>query len=37
MSEMIYIKRQKNKINLQTDTEFLDKTYVISLIIYNIL
>jgi len=28
MSEMIYIKRQKNGLNLHTDTEFLDKTYM---------
>ncbi|KYM89491.1 hypothetical protein ALC53_02330, partial [Atta colombica] len=27
MSEMIHIKRQINGINLQTDTEFLDKIY----------
>ena len=28
MSEMIHIKRQKNDLNLHTDIEFLDKTYM---------
>ena len=27
ISEMIYIKGQKNDINLMKDTEFLDKSY----------
>ena len=28
LSEMIYIKRQKNSINLQTDTEQLEQIYI---------
>lgn len=27
ISEMLHIKRQKNSLNLQTDTEYLDETY----------
>jgi len=28
ISEMMFIKRQKNGINLQSDTEYLDEAYI---------
>jgi len=28
ISEMMFIKRQKNSINLQSDTEYLDEAYI---------